>query len=89
MEAISTPTHKPAFVIGPYLSPFSSPAMDSENLVAVASGKSALVLFCHVNSISHIGIPVARIKVTTQTAPNQCWGRDARHAVSDIKFIWF
>ena len=38
MEAISTPTDKPAFVIGPYLSPFSSPAMDSENLVAVASG---------------------------------------------------
>ena len=38
MEKISTPTHKPAFVIGPYLSPFSSPAMHSENLVAVASG---------------------------------------------------
>ena len=38
MEAISTPTDKPAFIIGPYLSPFSSPAMDSENLVAVASG---------------------------------------------------
>ena len=32
------PTHKPAFVVGPFLSPFSSPAMDSENLVAVASG---------------------------------------------------
>lgn len=29
MEKISTPTHKPAFVIGPYLSPFSSPAMNS------------------------------------------------------------
>ena len=38
MEAITVPTHKPAFVVGPYLSPFSSPAMDSENLVAVASG---------------------------------------------------
>ena len=38
MEAISTPTDKPAFIIGPYLSPFSSPSMDSENLVAVASG---------------------------------------------------
>ena len=45
MGAISTPTHKPAFIIGPYLSPFSSPSMDSENLVAVASGKSAFVLF--------------------------------------------
>jgi hypothetical protein len=38
MKTISTPTHKPAFVVGPFLSPFSSPAMDSENLVAVASG---------------------------------------------------
>ena len=26
------------FVIGPYLSPFNSPAMDSQNLIAVASG---------------------------------------------------
>eukprot|EP00581_Thalassiosira_minuscula_P014928 CAMPEP_0183730492 /NCGR_PEP_ID=MMETSP0737-20130205/32987_1 /TAXON_ID=385413 /ORGANISM="Thalassiosira miniscula, Strain CCMP1093" /LENGTH=858 /DNA_ID=CAMNT_0025963009 /DNA_START=206 /DNA_END=2782 /DNA_ORIENTATION=- len=38
MNAISTPAHKPAFIVGPFLSPFSSPAMDSENLVAVASG---------------------------------------------------
>jgi len=38
MNAVTTPTHKPAFVVGPFLSPFSSPAMDSENLVAVASG---------------------------------------------------
>jgi hypothetical protein len=38
MKEISTPTHKPAFVMGPNLSPFSSPAMDSENVVAVASG---------------------------------------------------
>jgi hypothetical protein len=38
MKTITTPTHKPAFVVGPFLSPFSSPAMDSENLVAVASG---------------------------------------------------
>jgi hypothetical protein len=38
MKAITTPSHKPAFVVGPFLSPFSSPAMDSENLVAVASG---------------------------------------------------
>ena len=38
MNAITTPTHKPSFVVGPFLSPFSSPAMDSENLVAVASG---------------------------------------------------
>lgn len=38
MKQITTPIHKPAFVVGPFLSPFSSPAMDSENLVAVASG---------------------------------------------------
>ena len=38
MDIITTPTHKPCFVVGPFLSPFSSPAMDSENLVAVASG---------------------------------------------------
>jgi ferredoxin-NADP reductase len=38
MNEITTPTHKPAFIMGPFLSPFSSPAMDSENLVAVASG---------------------------------------------------
>lgn len=38
IKEISTPTHKPAFIMGPFLSPFSSPAMDSENLVAVASG---------------------------------------------------
>lgn len=38
MKTITTPTHKPAFVVGPFLSPFSSPAMDSEHLVAVASG---------------------------------------------------
>ncbi|KAL9183809.1 hypothetical protein ACHAXT_004665 [Thalassiosira profunda] len=38
MKAVPAPCHKPAFVVGPFLSPFSSPAMDSENLVAVASG---------------------------------------------------
>lgn len=38
IDTIHTPTHKPAFVVGPFLSPFSSPAMDSENLVVVASG---------------------------------------------------
>ena len=38
MKEIDTPMHKPAFVMGPFLSPFSSPAMDSENVVAVASG---------------------------------------------------
>ena len=38
MNAITTPTHKPAFVVGPFLSPFSSPAMDSENILAIASG---------------------------------------------------
>ena len=38
MNEITTPTHKPAFIMGPFLSPFSSPAMDSENIVAVASG---------------------------------------------------
>ena len=38
MDEIATPTHRPAFVMGPFLSPFSSPAMDSENLIAVASG---------------------------------------------------
>lgn len=38
VDTIHVPTHKPAFVIGPFLSPFSSPAMDGENLVAVASG---------------------------------------------------
>jgi len=38
MDTKATPTHKPAFVVGPFLSPFSSPAMDSENLIAVASG---------------------------------------------------
>ena len=38
MKTISTPTHKPVFVVGPLLSPFNSPAMDSENLVACALG---------------------------------------------------
>lgn len=38
IQEITIPTHRPAFVMGPFLSPFSSPAMDSENLVAVASG---------------------------------------------------
>lgn len=38
MKEITTPSHKPAFVAGPFLSPFSSPAMDSENVIAVASG---------------------------------------------------
>mmetsp|Transcript_27925 Transcript_27925/g.59335 ORF Transcript_27925/g.59335 Transcript_27925/m.59335 type:complete len:169 (+) Transcript_27925:361-867(+) len=34
MKQITTSTHKPAFVVSPFLSPFSSPAIDSENLVA-------------------------------------------------------
>eukprot|EP00956_Cyclotella_meneghiniana_P043431 scaffold269970_cov83-Cyclotella_meneghiniana.AAC.2 len=38
IEEITTPSHKPAFIAGPFLSPFSSPAMDSENVIAVASG---------------------------------------------------
>lgn len=38
MKEIETPTDKLAFVMGPYLSPFSSPAMDSENVISIASG---------------------------------------------------
>ena len=38
MKALTTPTDKPAFVVGPFLSPFSCPAMDSEHLILVASG---------------------------------------------------
>lgn len=38
MKEITTPMHKPAFVVGPFISPFSSPAMDKENLLTVASG---------------------------------------------------
>lgn len=38
MTDITTPTHKPAFIVGPFLSPFCSPAMNSENIIAVASG---------------------------------------------------
>ena len=38
MKEVTTPAHKPAYVVGPYTSPFSSPAMDCENLIAVASG---------------------------------------------------
>jgi hypothetical protein len=55
MKEITTPTHKPAFVVGPFLSPFSSPAMDSEFLVAVASGigvTPAISLIKQYNSTS-------------------------------------
>ena len=38
MKMILMPMHNPVFVVGPFLSPFNSPAMDSENLVACASG---------------------------------------------------
>ena len=38
MKEIKSPTHKLAFVMGPYLSPFSSPAMDGENVISIASG---------------------------------------------------
>lgn len=38
MERITVPAHRPAYVTGPYISPFSSPAMDCENLVIVGSG---------------------------------------------------
>ena len=49
MNKITTPAHRTAYVVGPFLSPFSSTAMDSDNMIAVASGKSALVLFYDVN----------------------------------------
>jgi len=38
LKKIVTPAHRPAFITGPYLSPFSSPAMDCENLVVIGSG---------------------------------------------------
>jgi len=38
ISEISTPSHKPAFILGPFLGPFSSPAMNFENIIAVASG---------------------------------------------------
>ena len=38
MKEITSPTHRICYLVGPYLSPFSSPAMDSPNLIAVASG---------------------------------------------------
>ncbi|KAL7550022.1 hypothetical protein ACHAWF_015458 [Thalassiosira exigua] len=37
MAEITTPFHKPAFIVGPFLSPFS-PSMNSEHIIAVASG---------------------------------------------------
>ena len=49
-------THKPEFfVVGQFLSPFSSPAMDSENLVAAALGigvTPAISLIKHAHSHS-------------------------------------
>ena len=38
MNELPTPVHKAAFIVGPFLSPFSSPAMDCEHIIAVASG---------------------------------------------------
>lgn len=38
MDELTTPVHRPAFIVGPYLSPFNSPAMDCQNIIAVASG---------------------------------------------------
>lgn len=38
MNKITTPAHRTAYVVGPFLSPFSSTAMDSDNMIAVASG---------------------------------------------------
>lgn len=38
MSQITRPTHRTAYVVGPFLSPFSSPAMDNDNLLVVASG---------------------------------------------------
>ena len=38
MKEITSPAHRMCYLVGPYLSPFSSPAMDSPNLIAVASG---------------------------------------------------
>ena len=38
LEQISTPAHRPAYITGPYLSPFSSTAMDCENQIVIGSG---------------------------------------------------
>ena len=53
MDAVTNPTHKPAFVVGPFLSPFSSPAMDSENLLAVASGIGVTPAISLIRQYSH------------------------------------
>lgn len=53
MKQISIPAHKPAFVVGPFLSPFSSPAMDSEFLVAVASGIGVTPAISLIKQYSH------------------------------------
>merc|ERR1719161_1015363 len=38
IDEISVPSHRPMFVTQAYLSPFNSHAMDSTNLIAMASG---------------------------------------------------
>mmetsp|Transcript_19390 Transcript_19390/g.27622 ORF Transcript_19390/g.27622 Transcript_19390/m.27622 type:complete len:950 (+) Transcript_19390:61-2910(+) len=53
MKQITIPAHKPAFVVGPFLSPFSSPAMDSEFLVAVASGIGVTPAISLIKQYSH------------------------------------
>ena len=53
MKQITIPAHKPAFVCGPFLSPFSSPAMDSEFLVAVASGIGVTPAISLIKQYSH------------------------------------
>mmetsp|Transcript_19662 Transcript_19662/g.27645 ORF Transcript_19662/g.27645 Transcript_19662/m.27645 type:complete len:732 (+) Transcript_19662:212-2407(+) len=37
-ELIQYPTYKPAYVLGPFMSPFAAPVANSENIIAVASG---------------------------------------------------
>ena len=50
---ISTPTHRPAFIMGPYLSPFSSPSIDCENLIAVATGIGITPCFSLFSKYAH------------------------------------
>jgi len=42
IDEMSVPSHRPMFVTQAYLSPFNSHAMDSTNLIAMASGIGGL-----------------------------------------------
>ena len=89
MAELTTPFHKPAFLVGPFLSPFS-PTMNSEHIIAVASGIGKFdLLLPYVRLISYSSqITLDVLDISEGITPTLSLIKQYQYTSRRLNFIW-